>query len=257
MKGKIIEMTEEAREYFPGLMGAIADKDFDAVQTFLGHDPTMLLGREANGQTVFHFLIFGGTQEDLRIFKFIVQVANENNIELNFNIRDKDGWNAKTCLQLLAGKPISREFAALMGIDLPPLEEADVYSPRERAALEAREAAYREETKDLDNKIEKLTGKKKSSCIVSMMYEETYGDHLKELFSKKQNFYGYGNLDEEKRINQETAEISKLLEGFSFSPQSFVTASLESETSLIVIPQNFEDILGKIYEFFFGHQDHQ
>lgn len=259
MKGKITEMTEDAREYFPGLMSAIAKKKYDTVKQFLELEPTMLLGREANGQTVFHFLIFGGTQEDLRIFRLIVQVANENNIELNFNIRDKDGWNAKTCLQLLAGNPISREFAALMGIDLPPLEETDVYSSRERAALETREAVHREETKDLNEKIDRLTaGKKKgSSCIVSMVHEKTYGDHLQELFSKQHNFYGYRNLDEEKRINQETAEMSNLLDGISFSPKSFALTSLESEASIIIIPQDLADILGRAYEYFFGNHQAQ
>lgn len=275
-------MTEEAKESAEDFLDSIALCDEPDLVEFaldlLREHPTLIYARDENGNTAINHAIVSGTQNNLIALRAILAVARENEVLPDFRIENEDGGNAYHMLQVHVDRRINDEFAAELGIDVSDINERyeqrceqrrieevehlEAVAARAREIWNAqleREAQQRREDEYFNDNprhktIDKLTTGK-TTIYTALTDEPTYSDELKDLFSKQNYLFNPNNFDAQKEMNKMEAEMKDILEGFSFTPKSFAFASLESESSFIIIPQDLGNFFYKLHDYLFGNQD--
>lgn len=252
-------MTEDALEFSEGFLIAVANNKNQEVQEFLELEPTLIYARDELGNTAINDLIIGGTQADLDTLRIILEVAQENGVLPDYRLANNRGHDAYHALQVhmeelatgLNDRFIELVDPALYARIIARIDAEEIATQAaERDALHAREEDYFDRNPNHELTQQLANGAR----IYTALTEESTNDAFKDLFTKQSSFY---NFDEEKKFNAMNAELDAILKGFSFTPKPISFVNLESDLSIIVIPQEISDFLGKFYEYFFENHDHQ
>lgn len=245
-------MTEDAKELVEDFFVLIANNNNDSLRDALELEPTLIYARDEIGDTAIQSLIVMGRPTDLVTLRVILEVIQETRVLPDYTQTNNRGDNTYVSLQVHAGETLNRDFAAAIGVHLStPSASSSVYTSAQHAALSEAEDAYFNGNQ-AHKMISKIAGK--ATIYTALTDESTYGDELKDLFSKQSLFY---NLDGLQKFNSMNAEVDTILKDLSFAPaKPFIFNGLESEPALIIIPQELSDLFGKVYDYFFANHDH-
>jgi hypothetical protein len=252
-------MTEDAKDAADAFLSAVVANDNEMVRGFLEMEPTLIYSRNKFESTAIHYLIVDGTPEDLTTLRAILEVAEQNDVLPDYNIRNNNGHNAYHALQVHVRDPLNHEFAAAIGIHLTTRLTGNVYTDEEYARLRAQADEYFRERDEREAQRQRgedyfngnsnhqfLEDVNKGARInTAIVDDQSDSFRLKDLFN---------NLNTEKNTNQINAEVDEILKTFSFSTP-FAMGSFESEEFLILIPQALSNFFHKIYQYIFGDDD--
>ena len=212
-------MTEDAKDAADAFLSAVAANDNEMVRGFLEMEPTLIYSRDENGNTAISELILRGTPEDLITLRAILEVAEQNDVLPDYNIRNNNGYSAYQMLQVHAGEELNIQFAAAIGIHVTTRLTGNVYTDEEYARLRAQEDEYFRERDEREAQRQREDGyfngnrnhqfledvNKGARINTALVDDQSDSFRLKDLFN---------NLNKEKNINQINAEVDEILKNF-------------------------------------------